>query len=143
MPRALPRAIREQIIELHDQGQTLGEIATALGLSYSTVRAVWRRYRDGGTEGLATRYHLCGSREAEFSTTVEQAAIALRSQHPDWSAARILESLRTQCPEEAMPTVRTLQRWFEAAGLARARGQARRVQDFEIGDQTSSSTDAV
>ena len=51
MPRALPVPIREEIVRRHQQGEELAVIAVELGLSYHTVRQIWRLYRTRGADG--------------------------------------------------------------------------------------------
>ena len=62
MPRALPVALRQTIIERHRAGVSLPAIAQECGLSPWTVRTLWRRYRDRGEAGLVPDYAACGRR---------------------------------------------------------------------------------
>jgi hypothetical protein len=50
---------------------------------------------------------------------VYEAAIDLKREHPKWGAQFIRIHLQRQYPQQALPSVRTLQRWFRAAGVAR------------------------
>jgi transposase len=56
MPRALARAVRQEIVQRHLRGPALTQIAAELPLSYDTVRTLWRAFRDQGEDGLAIQY---------------------------------------------------------------------------------------
>lgn len=135
MPQALAVPIRELIIERHAQGESLARIADNLGLSYWTVRTIWRRYRERGEAGLKPDYERCKQSGPRSSRLVYRAACRLKRAHPRWGAGLIRVLIERKWPEEVVPHERTLQRWFRAAGLQpgrqrrtpgenRARGQA-------------------
>lgn len=119
MPRALPVDLRQTIVERHLAGVPLAAIATEFALSAWTVRAVWRRYRDRGVAGLAPDYAACGRPGPRLAEPVYTAALALRRAHPGWGAGLIRTELAARLPDQALPHVATLRRWFRAAGLTR------------------------
>ncbi len=53
MAQPMPMALRLRVVEQHLQGHSLAEIARTNKLSYTTVRACWRRFKQRGREGLA------------------------------------------------------------------------------------------
>jgi len=89
MPRAPPLATRQDIVERHLRGQTLAQIATDLGIAFVTVRALWRAFRDRGSDGLAIGYHACGSSTPAYPEVVLRRACRLKREHPKWGAGRI------------------------------------------------------
>jgi hypothetical protein len=117
MPRALPLAVREQVVQRRQQGQALVEIAGQLGLSYRTVRQTWQRFRKQGAAGLAIHYERCGPRGIRFCAAIHQRALALKREHPRWGATLIRLQLAEEFADQSLPSPRTLQRWFRAAGL--------------------------
>ena len=119
MPGAIPRPTREEIVRRHEQGESLSWIAEDLGLSFWTVRKVWRRYRDEGESGLTPRYDRCGRHGLRFERKVHRAALWLKRLHPRWGATLIRTILQDRWPEMAVPSERTLQRWWQEAGLNR------------------------
>jgi len=121
MPRALPLATRQDIIERHLRGQTLAQIATDLGIPYVTVRALWRAFRNRGSDGLAIGYHACGSSTPAYPDAVRRRACRLRREHPKWGAGRIRVELLEHLEPSAIPSVRVLQRAFQRAGINRPR----------------------
>jgi hypothetical protein len=60
MPSALPMAIRQEIVRRHFDGQELVHVALGLGVSYHSVRQIWRTFRQRGHDGLNPRYQNCG-----------------------------------------------------------------------------------
>jgi transposase len=125
MPRALPVSIRQTIVARHQQGESLAAIATALGLSRWTVRAIWRQYRRGGSPGLSPAYPHCGPPQPTSPRPLYLAALVLKRRHPRWGADLICLLLARRWENLAVPTPRTLQHWWRRAGLQHTR--ARRV----------------
>lgn len=124
MPRPIPVPIRQVIVERHEGGETLEEIAQDLGMSFWTVRTLWRRYRDQGAAGLRPDYERCGQKGIRSSRKVYRAAVWLKRAHPKWGAGLIRLLIAEKWPELEVPHERTLQRWFRAAGVNR-RGRQR------------------
>jgi len=123
MPRAIPLIQREEIVRRHQAGEKLPAIALALGLSRWTVRQVWRRHQRLGPAGLpASRPGR--ARATRFSRRVKRGTVFLKRYHPRWGAGLIRVLVSLHWPQERLPTVRSLQRWFRQAGLP---GRARRA----------------
>jgi hypothetical protein len=117
MPRAIPYPIRQEIIQRHQAGQSLRAIAQVLQVSYRSVRTFWQRYCATGDAGLQTNYAQCGSSHPAFALSVQDAALTFKRDHPSWGAGLILLQLRKQFPSQPLPSWRTLQRWWQHAGL--------------------------
>jgi hypothetical protein len=120
MPRAHPIDLRQEIVTRHCQGESLPSIASDLGMSYSTVRSLWRRYRDEGTAGLSPQYHRCGKHGSDFSPVIAEAVLFLARDQPAWPAGYILAYLHDQFPCEPLPSLRTLQRWLKSVDTTRS-----------------------
>ena len=127
MPRALPLAARQEIVERHHRGQTLAHIATELGIPYVTVRAIWRAFRDRGADGLVPGYHACGSSTPAYPQSIIRLACQLRRAHPRWGAGRIRLELLEHHKPATVPSARVLQRAFQRAGINRPRRRQRPV----------------
>jgi len=121
MPRALSMSIREEIIRLHQQGHELTVIAAELQLSYHSVRQIWRLYRRDGGDGLTPRYHACARASSPGYSAILQQACELKRLHPTWGAGLIRIQLKKEFINQNMPSVRTLQYSFRAAGVNRPR----------------------
>jgi Helix-turn-helix domain len=103
MPRAVPTATRQDIVERHNRGQTLPQIAADLGIPFGTVRDLWRGFRDGGADGLVTGYHACGCATPAYPDAVVRRTCRLRRTHPKWGAGRIRVELLESLPRTASP----------------------------------------
>lgn len=121
MPRAVDVPVRQAIVAQHEAGQSLVKVAQGLGLSYWTVRQIWRRYRARGAAGLTSDHADCGVRGPRGPRLVWRAAVWLKRQHRGWGAGLIATLLRCRWPDLAVPHERSLQRWFRQAGLASPR----------------------
>ncbi len=123
MPQALPLPVREQIIQLHQQGLSSPQVARRLHRKVRSVRQIWRRFRVGGAAALKPGYDRCGHPGSRFPAAVVAAARALKRDHPRWGAGFIRIQLADRFPDIALPAARTLQSWFQVAGLQSARAQ--------------------
>ena len=118
MPAPVPLPIRQALWNRHQQGASSTELAQAFGLSPRTVRGILQRGRQLGSQGLAP----CRPGPATSARPEHPArtpALLLRREHPSWGAGLIRVMLQRQ-GIEALPAVRTLQRWFAKAGLGPA-----------------------
>lgn len=94
--RKVTQMERERIYLKEQAGQTLSEIAQALGLSKACVRKWWRRGRDEGLRGLVERPHGRPARGvlSTFSAEVQQRSLQLKREHKRWGANRVLLEMR-------------------------------------------------
>lgn len=127
MPKPIPVAVRQQIVERHQMGERLAQISPELEVPYESARNVWRVYRQEGR--IAPNYAACG-RQVQASRWVYRAALFLKRRHPTWGAPLIRQIIGDQWSTEALPHAGSLQRWFRQAGLnppqAAVVGEARR-----------------
>jgi hypothetical protein len=120
MPAPLPFPVRQAIWQRCQRGQTVMTIAHSLGLAPRTVRHLMRRFRLWGERAIAPSYRHGSLTSSDAAGAVRQEALALRQQHPTWGAGLIRVILRRQQVAELLPSERTMQRWFHAAGLGPA-----------------------
>jgi IS30 family transposase len=135
MPCAIAVPIRQQIIEQRQQGASIAQIAQALERSYWSIRTIVRRYRDQGEPGLVPQYQNCGVKGIRFSKRVYRGALWLKRHHPSWGGGVIRVLLQERWSEQAMPSERTLQRWFKQNGLSQ-----QRARGIVSADRTTAST---
>src|SRR5437867_295229 len=93
---ALTAAELERLYQGKLQGQSVAEIARAVGCSKACVRKWWQRAKHEGLRGLHPRPR--GPRPhgvlARTNPCVVAAALALKHRHPRWGADRVLVALR-------------------------------------------------
>lgn len=124
MPQAVPQPLREQIVARRLAGAALTEIAQALQMPYRSVRGIWSRYRSRGLAGLAADYDRCAQFGPRFPAALHEAALSMKRAHPRWGAGMILVQLGELFSSEPLPKRRTVQEWFQKAGLSPGRSRA-------------------
>jgi transposase-like protein len=94
--KKLTQAEREQIYLQKRAGQTIPQIAQAMGISPACARKWWRRGRDQGMMGLLERKRGCPPQGvlSRFSPEVQPASVKLKREHKRWGANRVLIELR-------------------------------------------------
>jgi Homeodomain-like domain len=115
MPGAIAVPIRQQMVDLKAQGKSYRDIAQQLQQSRHSVRRICTRYEREQT--LVPHTGRCGHRGIHFERLVWRSAIYLKRRHPQWGGGIIRVLLQQRWPERSIPTERTLQRWFRAAGV--------------------------
>ena len=126
MPAATPMHQRQEIVKRHQAGQSLAQIARDMQLSEATVRNIWRFFQQH--HKLEPNYAACAKTEPRKAPAVYQQAIALKREHPRWGAGLIWVELAERFAESALPSERTLQRWFHRAGLVEVRNRTQVAQ---------------
>jgi len=118
MGQATTLILRERILELRTQGETIKRICEELSIPISTVKKLCRRFRELGTPGLQPSYSNCGSKTAGRLKGQRSDAVRQRELHPGWGAPRIhVELGRELAAEGGLASIRTMQRWYRSAGL--------------------------
>jgi hypothetical protein len=111
MPPPIPLPLRQQVWARHQQGQGATAIARELHLCPRTVQHLVQRLHTRGHAGVQTDYH-APPPPAAAPEQVRREALFLRQEHPAWGAGFIRVRLRARHPSAALPSERTLQRWF-------------------------------
>src|SRR3954469_11998320 len=87
MGGALPMHIRSLIIEqLTKEGSSMIAVSKEHGLSYSTIRKLWKGYKKEGTHGLKPHYERCGPQQPKSEGLIYRCALWLKRHHPNWGA---------------------------------------------------------
>lgn len=115
MGRAIEMGMREQLIVLKQEGNSLLAISDKLGLSLNTVRKLSARLRQQGN--LQVHYQNCGAKQPRSDVGVVRAACWLKRLHPLWGAPLIHLKLSERYPKDKLVDIRTLQRWFRRRQL--------------------------
>jgi hypothetical protein len=123
MPTPVPLPVRSVILRRSQQGQDATTIAHALHLCPRTVRQLLCRFHQQ-PDSLQPAYRPGPGRPANGSSLYD-LAVALRQQHPTWGAGYIRLRLAEIESHQALPTERTLQRWFRQQRQAPAPGGRR------------------
>jgi transposase len=125
MGGALPMHIRSLIIEALNKGNcTVLSVSRQQGLSYSTVRKLWKRYKAEGAAAIKPHYERCGPHQPKTEALIYRCALWLKRHHPGWGAAliRVIVQQRYSSTVTSLPSVRTLQCWFKAQHLYPPKG---------------------
>jgi len=138
MPAPIPTPLRRLIRLRAGRGETAAAIARALRLSPRTVRHLLQRWRDPANP-LEPAYKPGSGRPAS-DHPLRARALALRQQHPTWGAGYIRVRLAEENETAALPSERTLQRWFRREGLSPAAG-GRRPADGKSAGRAAASHD--
>jgi hypothetical protein len=110
MPQPIPLPVRQHILALAQKGLDGAAIGRQLDLSPRTVQHLIRRFARGGPETCRPSYPAaCPSAPAD---PLIQQGLFLRQAHPTWGAGFIRVRLQQLHPGAAVPSERTLQRWF-------------------------------
>jgi transposase len=120
MGQAIPLSIRERIVKLRQNGKKFTTISQEEQIPYSTVRKIWKRFERKGLKGLAADYQNCGLKGCQTSK-IKRVALWLRYLHPDWGAPFIHMILEERYGLDGLPSIRSIQLWFRAAGRNKVR----------------------
>lgn len=115
-------SIREQIVREKLSGKTLIAISEAYSISYSTVRRIWKKYEEGGFENIKPGYSNCGPKRPIYYRMYRRS-IWLKRHHLTWGAPYILTLIAQKYPTEKLPSVRTVQKWFQSKHYTRPKIQ--------------------
>jgi transposase InsO family protein len=77
------------VLAVIGEGQTVTDVAAAVGVSRQTLHGWLARYETGGLEGLVDRSHRPGSCPHQMPGEVEALVLELRRRHPSWGPRRI------------------------------------------------------
>ena len=116
MPSPIENATRLEIIKRHEEGESLRSISSEMGMSYETVKKLWRHWVKKGS--VEPNYEKVKERGTRQYGDLYELALRLKREHPRWGAPLIRLKLQA-VSQAALPSVRTLQRWFREAGVNR------------------------
>lgn len=115
-------SVRELIITEKLSGKTLLKISEEQSVSYTTVCRIWGRYKVGGFENIKPRYQNCGLKRPKYYRMYRRSTW-LKRHHPSWGAPYILTLIAQKYPQDPLPTVRAVQKWFKSKNLSKPKLQ--------------------
>jgi len=115
--KAIPRPIRQRIIQLYEQGKSTRDIATFSGYCVAAVRRVRQQFQARGT--LKPQTHLCG-RKTLLSRARQARLAKLVAAQPDATLAELGQRL-----DRPFGTS-TVDLWLRKLGLSCKKNAARR-----------------
>jgi transposase-like protein len=77
------------VMEVLRDGLTVVEVADRYGVSCQAVHGWLRRYRAGGLDALADRFHRPASCPHQMTAALEARICELRRHHPGWGQRRL------------------------------------------------------
>jgi hypothetical protein len=122
MGKAIPAALRSEVVRLCKTGLSVFEVSQKLDLGYPGVAKIWRQYRKYGEQALVLGYDRCG-RHSSFSEMVKEAIDKALSENQELGAPIIRSRLIAGGKFSEVPHERTIQRWWEASGKNKPRGR--------------------
>ena len=120
MGKAISFTKRQKIVDRRSRGDSFSTIATDFELSIPGVKKIWYAYQKNGATALTTKYSNCGAK-GRFSQQVRQRVEQLRDNQQ--GADYIVSKFEARYPDSPCPSVRTLQRWWQAEGTGLKRGR--------------------
>jgi len=106
--------VRASIIQQHLKGISKSQIAANFKVGRTTVHNLIKRYKASGNDGLRPKYSNCGKNRPSASTDfVYRAVRCFKTWHPTWGSGKIRAEITKLNPSMVLPTVRTLNRWFQ------------------------------
>jgi transposase len=112
MPAPIPVPVRQALFARWQKGEAVAILADEFQLSVRTVRHLVRRFEQRGQQGVAPDYDRCATKKTSADEPTFQEAVKMRTQHPTWGGGLIRVLLQEQ-GNQACPSERTLQRWFQ------------------------------
>ncbi len=86
----------QAVLAVLEDGLSVTEVPTKLGMSGQTVHAWLSRYADSGLDGLADRSHRPRSCPHQMDPDVQVRLVELRQLHPTWGPDRLLYQLERE-----------------------------------------------
>ena len=126
-------SVREQIVKEKLTGRSLTALSKEYSISYSTTKRIWQSYQKGGFENIKPKYSNCGPKGIKYYKMYRRS-IWLKKHHPSWGAPYILTQIEDKYPTEALPSIRTVQKWFQSNHLNRPKIQREHQQIEPVQD---------
>lgn len=122
MGKAISYEVRAKIIRDRQSGQTQRQIAESLACSLSVVKRLLRRHGKLGEAALPNSYSNCGkSGRRHFSDEMEAEVRRRKDELP--GSGYVHAVLHERDPSDRVPSVRTIQRRWQALGNPRKKGR--------------------
>jgi len=118
---------RRLVLALLARRETVRFLCRQFGVSRQTAYKFRRRFLHAGRRGLRDQPRGRRPKHAARWTLLRQRILAERRRRPTWGARKLLWWLRTVQPRVRLPSVRTVERWLQAAGVVPVRRVRRRI----------------
>lgn len=82
------------VLAVVSDGETVKDVAAAVGVSRQTLHAWLAKYEAGGLEGLSDASHRPRSCPHQMSGVIEAAVLEARRLHPSWGRVGLRSSWR-------------------------------------------------
>lgn len=112
---------KELVLRALEPGANISELASEYGVSRKTVHKWLNRFRAEGLAGLQDRSRCPHDRKLAASGEVVMKLIELRQRNMTWGAKKLHRVILRTEDEADVPSVRTVARIIERAGLVRRR----------------------
>ena len=120
MGQSIPYDYRKLIVLRRKSGMTYKEIQEEINYSISGIRKIWYQYQKEGEACFTTDYENCG-KKSNYPQEVHDAIETIRT--GEQGAYFVYSMLKLNYPHLKRPSVRTIQRWWEAQGINRPTGR--------------------
>lgn len=101
---------------------SFAELCRQFGITRQTGYKWCQRHRAEGRRGLADQSRAPKQPAQSQAPRWKTQVLQVRRAHPHWGAEKLrVELARRAPPRSSLPSIRTMARWLQAAGLARAR----------------------
>lgn len=129
MSKPIPYDYRLKIISDRKKGMTHASIAAKRGVSVRSVKSLWKRYTDHGTDGLKTHYSGCG-RKRFYTQEIKDLVNAERK---GFGAPSLKNALEEKYPDKKFPHERQIQLWWQQQGTNRPKKREAKVSPPPVG----------
>ncbi len=119
----------QAVLAVLEDGLSVTEVATKLGMSRQTVHAWLSRYADSGLDGLADRSHRPRSCPHQMDPDVQVRLVELRQLHPTWGPDRLLYRLERE-QVTPLPSRAAVGRALTRLGLVNAASRKARKRKY-------------
>jgi len=120
----------DAVLAVIRDGLSVGEVATAFGVSRQSIYRWMQRYEGGGLPSLADRSHRPQSCPHQLSGTLEAAVLEMRRVHPSWGPIRLLDQLRRRGYRN-LPSHMAIYRALLRHGAIEAKEQRKRLVTYK------------
>lgn len=111
---------RVKIVKRKKAGESTTSIAKSLDISVSGVRKIWKTYQEVGDGAYHPNYSKCG-RKPLYDSNIRDSVALIRDN--EQGASYVYSKLLVKHPEQKVPSIRTLQRWWLASNENRPKGR--------------------
>jgi transposase InsO family protein len=120
----------DAVLAVVRDGLSVGEVATAFGVSRQSIYRWMQRYEAGGLEALADGSHRPTRCPHQLDSTLEAAVLEMRRVHPSWGPLRLQDQLRRR-GHRHVPSHMAIYRALVRHGAIEAKAQRKRLPTYK------------